>query len=79
MLREEGGVPGGGGKQVVQAPFRLHLHHQLSLGKSALGWKGAQGRRGEKSRRPERVYHSIFSHHPNARHRWSSGECGQPA
>lgn len=70
---------GGGGKQVVQAPFQLHLHHQLSPGKSALDWKGARGRRGEKYRRPERVYHSLFSHRPSARHEWSSGECRQPA
>lgn len=69
---------GNGSKQMVQAPFQLHLHDQLSLGKRALGWKGAKGRRGEKCRHPERVYYSIFSHRPSARRWWSLGECRQP-
>ena len=78
VLLEEGGALGGGSKQMVQAPFQLHLRDQLSLGKCALGWKGAKGRRGEKCRRPERVYYSIFSHRPSARRWWSSWECRQP-
>lgn len=33
---------------MVQEPFQLHLPDQLSLGKCALGWKGARERRGER-------------------------------
>lgn len=56
---------------MVQEPFQLHLPDQLSLGKCALGWKGAKERRGEK---PGIQSFFIFysSPTPTARRWWSS-------